>query len=243
MAIAKASSTLFSRAIKLLAADPRASRWKIKVTAEKLTPAERVILFRALAAHPQADVAEARDDLALALAKAGVFDEAILIARTSVHARFRLYEIGEIALDAEAYDSAECAFDAIREREKDVLAFIGLAIAQKNLGKADAMSASIAKAWTLNESEEQQREPMNWEIAASCHERLHAEMCRAMIMALEDDKPAAKKHLFVARKTFEQSVRHAGVRTECVAFMSDDNLSRARLGCGRADMIRLSGLD
>lgn len=232
----------FMRAMKLLAADPRANGWKIKMAADRLPPKDALIVLRALHSHPDADKATAQDFVAEALARAGLFEEAIALATmcgsSSASPRHRLYDIGERALDAEDYDHAERAFESIKEREKDVLTFIGLTIAQKKRGKTEAAAASLAKAWTLNESEAKEN-PVDWKRASSCHRYLFVEMCRAMILTLEDDKPAAMKLLSETKRQFRRSITLRGVRNECLDFLTGLGSSP----WGVADMIRLSGLD
>jgi len=206
-ALQKKGNANLTKAMKLV--DRGASGFKIVGLTRKLEAADAVAVFEALAARPSPS-SETPDLLAKAYARAGRFADAV---RTGKKGRFpsTLHEVGEAALDAEAFDDAQAAFAAIKR--PSAAALVGLAIAQKNAGKdptaalARAEKASVAK------------KPIEWKSASSCYEHVRVAIAKAMIASMRGDAAGAKTTLAQARKAFEQ-VPQKSVRKEC-----DDQLA------------------
>jgi hypothetical protein len=225
-------NALLAKARKLIEADARGCSFKVSDIAAKLSPEDGVAVLRALVEHPEAPP-EAQDHLALALARAGCFEEAIA---HGVKGRFRdtstLHQIGERALLAYRYAEAEQAFAAIKNPQAFDL--IGIAVAQKGLGKN--LKKALERTAQANEASARQK-PIDWTSASSCYHHAGVEVYRAMILALEGDFASAAKLLADARETFAQVV-HKGAREECQAELA--NPSDPSRHC--AVLARLCGL-
>jgi len=205
--VAAKKNANLTRAMNLVAKG--ASGFRVIGLTRKLSPADEVMVFEALAARKPTP-GEAPDLLAKAYARAGRFGDAVRAGKKGKYPG-TLQEVAEAALDAGAFADAAAAFGAIRKPTAAQL--VGLAVALQKSGE-DPKDA-LARAEKANVA----KKPVDWKSPTSCYEHVGVAIATAMIASVRGDATGAKRTLATARKTFEQ-VAQKSVRKEC-----DDQLA------------------